>query len=67
MLRVMLGIDVRHGGFEAAKEEEQAAGAGFVGRVGRRSRRRRFIGSCRRRSLKGIRRCGWMGRGCWRW
>ena len=40
-------------GFDAAKEEEQAAGACFVGRVGRRSRRRRFIGSCRRRSLKG--------------
>ncbi len=40
---------------------------GLPGRVGRRRRRRRCIGSCRRRSLRGIRRYGWMGRGCWRW
>ena len=37
------------------------------GRVDRRSRRRRFIGSWLRRSLRDTRRCGWMGRGCWRW
>ena len=60
------GIPFDMEGFDAAKEEEQL-GLGLLGRVGRRSRRRRFIGSCRRRSLKGIPRCGWMGRGCWRW
>ena len=42
-------------------------GLGLPGRVGRRSRRRRCFGSWLRRSLRGTRRCGWMGLGCWRW
>ncbi len=42
-------------------------GLGLVGRVGRRSRRLLFIGSCLRLSLRGTRFCGWMGLRCWRW
>ena len=55
------GIAFDMEGFERAKEEEQAR-ARAIGRVGRRSRRRRCIGSWRRPSLRGIRRCGSMAR-----
>ena len=66
MLRGMLALSLIWQGFEAAKEEEQArARASWKG--GSQKSAAPVYRELAKTEFEGYRRCGWMGRGCWRW